>query len=94
MMRRRRNIGTPWPLAAARVLAGALALSLVQPSGATAQSGCGKYISGGPNYPASGILLGSHAFPLDFGFGLRLTFSIGTYRMHDDSHIYVPCGFQ
>ena len=94
MMRRRRDIGTAWPLAAARVFAGALALSLVQPSEAAAQSGCGKYISGGPKHPASGTLVGSHDFSLNFGLGLRLTFSIGTYRMHDDSHIYVPCGFQ
>ena len=94
MMRKKRNLGTVWPRAAAWAFAGALALSLVQPSEAAAQSACGKYISGGPNYPASGTLLGSHELPLDFGFGLRLTLSIGTYRMHDDSHIYIPCGFQ
>jgi len=94
MMRKRRNSCAMGPRAAARIFAAGLALSLVQPSEAAAQSECGKYISGGPDYPASGTLLGSQTFSLDFGFGFRLAFSVGTYRMHDGSHLYVSCGFR
>ncbi|MXX69284.1 MAG: hypothetical protein F4Y74_10025 [Gemmatimonadales bacterium] len=94
MMRKRRNSCAMGPRAAARIFLGGLALSLVQPSEAAAQSGCGKYISGGPGYPASGTLLGSRTFSLDLGFGLRLTFGVGTYRMHDESDLHVSCGFR
>ncbi|MDE2720317.1 hypothetical protein [Candidatus Palauibacter polyketidifaciens] len=93
MMRKKRNSCAMGPRAAARIFAGGLALSLVQPSEAAAQSACGKYISGGPDYPASGTLLGSQGFSFDLGFGFRLTFSVGTYRMHDGSNLHVSCGF-
>lgn len=93
-MRKRRNLSAVRPRAAAMIVAGALALSLVQPSEAAAQGGCGQYISGGPNNPASGMLVGSRAFSLHFGFGFRLTFSVGTYRMDDASHLHYWCGFQ
>ena len=94
MMRKRRNLCAMGPRAAARIFSGALALSIVQPSEAAAQSECGEYISGGPNYPATGTLLGSQTFSLNLGFGFRLTFSVGTYRMHDESRLHVSCGFQ
>ena len=93
-MRKSRNLGVVGPRAAARILAGVLALSLMQPSEAAAQSECGEYISGGPDHPVTGQLMGSQKFSLDFGFGFRLTFSIGTYRMHDASHLYFWCGFE
>lgn len=94
-MRTRRNRGAVWPLAVATAFAAALALSLVQPSEAVAQSECGKYISGGPNYPSSGKLLGSLDIPFSFGVGygvyFRWTIDVGAYRMHDGSIIYVRC---
>ena len=98
MMRKRRNLCAMGPRAATRIFAGALALSLVRPSEAAAQSECGKYLSGGPNYPASGTLLGSQietaSIPIGFGFGFRLSFRVGTYRMDDHSHLHVICGFR
>ena len=47
-MRTRRGRRTAWPLAVAWAFAGALAVSLAQPSVAAAQSECSPYISGGP----------------------------------------------
>ncbi len=92
----RRNRRAEWPLAMAWVFVGALALSLAQPSKAAAQSECAAYISGGPNYPASGTLVGSRTVTvfIPFGFGIRLSFTFGTYGMHDGSRIEVPCHLQ
>lgn len=92
MMRKRRNLVAVGPRAAARIVAGALALSLAQPSEAAAQSGCEEYISGGPN-SVSGTLVGSQTSSFRFMF-FRLTFSIGTYRMDDGTNIYFWCGFE
>ncbi len=97
MMRSTRgNRRAEWPLAVARVFLAALALSLAQPSEAAAQSECAAYISGGPNYPASGTLVGSRTITvfIPLGFGIRLSFAFGQYDMHDGSRIYVPCYLQ
>ncbi|MYG18720.1 MAG: hypothetical protein F4208_03925 [Gemmatimonadales bacterium] len=98
MMRTRRSARTAGPLAVAWVFAGALALSLAQPSEAAAQSECGEYISGGPNNPASGTLVGSSRVTLSLGAGagveglglnlglnggITVSFNVGTYRMHN-----------
>ena len=91
----RRNRRAEWPLAVARVFVGALALSLAQPSEAAAQSECAPYISGGPNYPASGKLVGSRTVTVFIPFGfLRLSLTVGEYGMHDGSRISVPCHLQ
>ncbi len=97
MMRTRRGRRTAWPLAVAWAFAGALAVSLAQPSQAAAQSECAEYISGGPDNPASGSLVGSQSVTISFGaaFGLSVgitaTFDVGVYRMHDDTTEYVRC---
>ena len=98
MMRTRRSRKTAGPLAVAWVFAGALALSLAQPSEAAAQSECAEYISGGPNNPASGDLIGSKRVTLTIGGeagvdvevvslgvtgSVTETFNVGTYRMDD-----------
>jgi len=97
MMRTRRSRRTAWPLAVAWAFAGALAVSLAQPSVAAAQSECAEYISGGPNNPASGKLIGSQRVTISLGaaFGLSVgitaTFNLGAYAMHDDTTEYVRC---
>lgn len=106
MMRTRRSRRTAGPLAVAWVFAGALALSLAQPSEAAAQSECAEYISGGRGYPASGTLIGSNrvtlnvagnagvgAGGLNLGVngGITVSFNVGIYRMHDDSHRSLRC---
>lgn len=97
-MRTRRNRGAVWPLAVATAFAGALALSLVQPSEAAAQNECGEYISGGPNYPASGNLvsfqMATISIAVGYGVSFRIRVTVGRYDMHDGSIIYVPCHFQ
>ena len=92
----KRNRRAEWPLAVARVFVGALALSLAQPSEAAAQSECAPYISGGPNHPASGTLVGSRIVTavIPLGLGIRLSFTVGVYGMHDGSRISVPCHLQ
>lgn len=106
MMRTRRSRGTVGPLAVAWAFAGALALSLAQPSEAAAQSECGEYISGGRGNPASGTLVGSSRVTLTFSgnagagaagvnFGLNggitVSFNVGTYLMHDGGHRSLRC---
>ncbi len=97
MMRTRSSGRTAWPVAVAWAFAGALALSLAQPSEAAAQSECGEYISGGPNNPMSGTLVGSQTVRINVGvipvfpFRLTLTFDAGVYRMDDGSIVYVRC---
>lgn len=97
MMRTRRNSRAARSLAVAWAFAGALAIALAQPSEAAAQSECAEYISGGPNNPASGSLIGSQSVTISFGaaFGLSVgitaTFNVGAYAMHDDTTIYVRC---
>ncbi len=106
MMRTRRSRRTAGPLAVAWAFAGALALSLAQPSEAAAQSECSEYISGGPNFPASGTLVGSHRVTLNIGAGagveglglnlgvnggITVSFNVGVYRMHDDDHRSFRC---
>ncbi|WP_420614721.1 hypothetical protein [Candidatus Palauibacter sp.] len=106
MMRTRRSRRTAGPLAVAWVFAGALALSLAQPSEAAAQSECSEYISGGPNYPASGTLLGSQRVTLTIGgdagvdvnvlgFGVNssitVSFNVGAYDTGDDEPLRLRC---
>lgn len=97
-MRTRRGGRTAWPLAVAWAFAGALALSLAQPSAAAAQSECGPYISGGPNNPASGVLRGFSRVTLNFGVsagvnaGFSMSFNVGVYDMEGRKDpIYVRC---
>ncbi len=97
MMRTRRNSRAAWPLAVAWAFAGALALSLANPSVAAAQSECSEYISGGPSNPASGTLLGSRLITQNLGGSVSVsgggvsggisgggtaTFYVGVYLMH------------
>ncbi|MXW55319.1 MAG: hypothetical protein F4Z33_10655 [Gemmatimonadales bacterium] len=106
MMRTRRGRRTAWPLAVAWAFAGALAVSLAQPSAAAAQSECGDYISGGRDFPASGTLLGTQRVTLTFGGNagvgggglsggingsIAVSFNVGIYRMHDGSHRSLRC---
>ena len=100
MMRTRRNSRAAWPLAVAWAFAGALALSVANPSVAAAQSECAPYISGGPDNPAIGTLRGYQAVSLNLGaaFGLSVgvtaTFYLGVYDMEDRdgrSTTYVRC---
>ncbi|MDE2943640.1 MAG: hypothetical protein OXT63_05460 [Gemmatimonadota bacterium] len=97
MMRTRRNRRATWPLAVAWAFAGALAVSLAQPSVAAAQSECAEYISGGPNNPASGELIGFQSVTISIGaaFGLSVgitaTFNVGAYDMDGRSPMYVRC---
>ncbi len=67
MMRTRRNSRAARSLAVAWAFAGALAIALAQPSEAAAQSECAEYISGGPNNPLSGHLIGSSRVTLTIG---------------------------
>lgn len=96
-MRMRRGRRTAWPLAVAWAFAGALAISLAQPAEVAAQSECAEYISGGPNNPASGTLIGSQSVTISLGaaFGLSVgitaTFNVGAYNMDDRSTTYVRC---
>ena len=86
-MRTRRGRRTSWPLAVAWAFAGALAVSLAQPSEAAAQSECAPYISGGPSNPASGTLIGSRLVTVSGGISTGVTatvsstFYVGVYRM-------------
>ena len=97
MMRTRRGRRTAWPLAVAWAFAGAMAVSLAQPSVAAAQSECAEYISGGPDNPASGELIGFQSVTVSFGaaFGLSVgitaTFNVGAYDMDGRPPIYVRC---
>ncbi len=97
MMRTRRNSRAAWPLAVAWAFAGALALSLANPSVAAAQSECAPYISGGPDNPASGELVGYQIVSLNLGavFGLSVgitaTFNLGVYDMDGRPTTYVRC---
>jgi len=96
-MRTRRGRRTAWPLAVAWAIAGALAISLAQPSVAAAQSECAEYISGGPDNPANGSLIGSQSVTISLGaaFGLSVgitaTFNVGAYDMDGGPTIYVRC---
>lgn len=106
MMRTRRSRRTAWPLAVAWAFAGALALSLTQPTVAAAQSACSEYISGGPGNPASGTLVGYRLITQNLGGGINVsgggvsggisgggtsTFYVGVYRMHDDGLAAFRC---
>ena len=106
MMRTRRNSRAASLLAVAGAFAGALAVSLAQPSEAAAQSECGEYISGGPRFPASGTLVGSRRVTLTFGGNagvgggglsggingsITVSFNVGVYRMHDNSYRHLRC---
>ena len=96
-MRTRRSGRTAWPLAVAWAFAVALVVSLAQPSEAAAQSECAEYISGGPNNPTNGTLVGSQSVTISFGASAGLTasisatFNVGVYRMHDGDSLYVRC---
>lgn len=96
--RRSRNGAVRLP-AAAWAFAGALMLSLTLPSVAAAQSDCGEYISGGPNNPASGALLGTRLITQNLGGGINVsgggvsggisgggtsTFYVGVYWMEGE----------
>ncbi len=97
MMRMRSSGRTAWPVAVAWAFAGALALSLAQPSEAAAQSECGEYISGGPNNPTNGSLVGSVSVTQTIGVSaglvgtLTVTFNVGVYRMHDNETKLIRC---
>ena len=106
MMGTRRSRRATGPLAVAWVFAGALALSLAQPSEAAAQSECAEYISGGPGNPASGTLVGSNRVTLNIGAGagveglglnlglnggITVSFNVGIYRMHDGDYRRLRC---
>ena len=97
MRTRRSRNGTVRLPAAAWAFAGALMLALALPSVAEAQSDCAPYISGGPDNPASGTLMGSQSVTLNFGvgagvsLGFSVTFNLGVYRMDDDHPITVRC---
>ena len=106
MMRTRRGRRTAWPLAVAWAFAGALAVSLAQPSVAAAQSECAEYISGGPNNPASGTLRGSKRVTLTIGGetgvngkvlsvgingSITETFNVGIYEMDDGYPKEIRC---
>ncbi len=86
-----------WVPAAGWVFAGALMLSLVQPSAAAAQSECADMISGGPGNPAHGTLRGSQSVTLNFGVGagvsvgFSVTFNVGSYSMTGGGTIRVRC---
>ena len=105
-MRTRRNSRAAWPLAVAWAFAGALALSLAQPSEAAAQSECAEYISGGRGNPASGTLVGSQRVTLTIGGnagagaaglslgvngGITVSFNVGIYSMHDGDYRRLRC---
>lgn len=97
MMRTRRGRTTAWPLAVAWAFAVALAVSLAQPTVAAAQSECGEYISGGPGNPTNGSLVGYQSVTISLGaafglsVGIKATFNVGAYLMHDDTTAYVRC---
>lgn len=97
MRTRRSRNGTVRLPAAAWAVAGALMLSLTLPSVAAAQSECAEYISGGPNNPASGTLMGSASVTLSFGASAGLTasfsttFNVGVYDMDGRPPMYVRC---
>lgn len=97
MMRKRRNSRRTGLLPVAWAFAGALALSLAQPSGAAAQSACAPYISGGPSNPASGNLLGSHRVTMTVGVsaglsaGYSISFNVGVYWMEDEGYRRFRC---
>ena len=94
------------PLAVAWVFAGALALALAQPSEAAAQSECAEYVSGGPNNPMSGTLLGSQRVTLTIGAGagveglglnlglnggITVSFNVGAYDTGDEEPLRLRC---
>ena len=106
MMRTRRNSRAAWPLAVAWAFAGALALSLANPSVAAAQSECAPYISGGPNNPMSGTLMGSKRVTLTFGAdagadgkvlsagfrgSIAESFNVGVYNTGDEEPLRLRC---
>ena len=97
MRRTRTGRKTAWPLAVAWAFMGALAISLAQPEAAAAQSECAQYISGGPNNPTNGSLVGYQSVTMSIGAsfgvngGISATFYVGVYRMHDDETFYVRC---
>ena len=106
MMRTRRNSRAAWPLAVAWAFAGALALSLANPSVAAAQSECSPYISGGPNNPMSGTLMGSKHITLTLGAdvgaegkilrggisgSITESFNVGVYDTGDEHPLEVRC---
>ena len=89
--------GRVWALALGWAFAGAVMLSLAQPSEAAAQSECAEMISGGPSTPARGTLVGYQSVTISFGVnagvtgGFSATFNVGVYRMHDGDPRYVRC---
>ena len=78
-------------------LAGALMLSLAAPSIAAAQSDCADMISGGPDNPDRGTLVGSASVTLHFGVsagvtgGFSMTFNVGSYSMTSGGTVRVRC---
>ena len=93
-MRTRRNRGGAWPLGVAWLLAGALALSLAQPSEAAAQDECAPYVTGGPDNPISGRLVGSHTatFSIRFWFfRIPVSVTVGSYWTDSGHLVDIRC---